>query len=104
MPKKLFITNERMLQLVAWSIDNGIADTETEFYEKIGFTRNNISLVRSGATSFTKEHILEACKITGASADYIFGFTNTMQRKKPTRAMELLKEAVSAIDQELRRK
>lgn len=93
-----------MLQLVAWSLNNGIADTEGEFYEKIGFTRNNISLVRSGATSFTKEHILEACKITGASADYIFGFTNVMQRKKPAKAMELLKEAVNAVDQEFKRK
>lgn len=93
-----------MLKLVAWAIDNSIAENETEYYEMIGFTRNNISLVRQGIASFTKEHILEACRITGASADYIFGFTNTMQRKKPAKAMDLLKEAVAAVDQELKQK
>lgn len=93
-----------MLLLVQWSIQTGIASNESEFYEMIGYTRNNISSIRSGTTSFTKEHILEACRITGASADYIFGFTNSMQRKKPARSIELLKEAVMAVETELKKK
>lgn len=98
MPKKLFISDERMLLLMAWAIDEGIANTETEYMEMISFPRTNISNVRKGLQSFTREHILNACTLTGASADYIFGFTNKIARKNGAKPIQLLKEAVMAIE------
>jgi hypothetical protein len=104
MAKKLFITNERMLQLMDWAINEEIAENETRYLEAIGFPRTNISNVREGIQSFTKDHIMKACKLTGASADYIFGFTTNMKRKPESKPLDALKQAVKAVELELRRK
>lgn len=93
-----------MLKLKDWAIQVEKFRNDSEFFEAIGFLQNNIHSVRNGSLSFTKEQIQKACLATGASADYIFGFTNTMQRKKPAKAMDLLKEAVNAVEQELKAK
>ena len=98
MAKKLFITNERMLALMKWAIDAGHAETETDYLKKIGFPRTNIRNVRVGSQSFTKEHIHKACALTGASADYIFGFQTNLMRKPPKKSVDLLKEAVMAVE------
>jgi hypothetical protein len=102
MKKKLFITDERMFKLMDWAIENNMVATESEFLDQIGFTRNNINKVKSGTQGFRKEHILSACNLTGASADYIFGLTNTMMRKPAKRSLDLLKEAVIAVEHELK--
>lgn len=99
---RLFITDERMLKLMTWAIDKGIADTETEYLEAISFPRTNISNVRRGVQSFTKEHILNACRLTGASADYVFGFSTVISRKPSKSAIQTLKEAVIGIESELK--
>lgn len=99
----LFISDQRMLTLMAWAIDKGIADTETEYLEKIGFSRTNMSNVRKGMQGFTKEHIYTACKLTGASADYIFGFTNLIKRKPSKSSIELLKDVVLAVEEEMKK-
>jgi hypothetical protein len=104
MPTKLFITDERMLLLMEWALKKELASTETEYLEKISFPRTNISNVRKGIQSFTKEHIRNACELTGASADYIFGFQNSMMRKQPKKGIDLLKEAVLSVELELKRK
>jgi hypothetical protein len=102
MKKKLFITDERMFKLMEWAIENNMVVTESEFLDQIGFTRNNINKVKSGAQGFRKNHIKKACEFTGASADYIFGFTNSMMRKPAKRSLDLLKEAVVAVEHELK--
>jgi len=99
---KLFISDERMLQLMEWAIADGIAVNQADYLEKIGFTRTNISNTRKGQQGFTKEHIWNACQLTGASADYIFGFANTRLRKPERKPMEQLREAVRAVDLELK--
>lgn len=104
MAKKLFISDERMLQLMEWAVGQGIVATETEYWEKIEFGRTSISNVRAGTQGFRNYHILNACRLTGASADYIFGFTNVITRKKSPEPYALLKQAVEAVGQELRRK
>lgn len=104
MPKKLFISDERMLQLMQWAVDNRIVETETEYWEKIDFARTSISNVKAGTQGFRNYHIYNACRLTGASADYIFGFTNNLLRKPLTRPIDLLKQAVHAVDEELRAK
>ena len=104
MPKKLFISDDRMLQLMEWAIRKGIADGETDYLDKIDFARNSMPKVRQGIQGFTKIHIQNACKLTGASADWIFGFTNIMMRKPSTDPIEFLKEAVVSIEEELNKR
>lgn len=101
---KLFISDQRMLQLMTWAVRKGIADNETDFLDRIGFVRNNLRRVKAGEQGFTKEHILNACELTGASADYIFGFTNMISRKQQRHPIEQLKEAVLAVELELKQR
>lgn len=104
MPTKLFISNERMLLLMEWAIQTGIANNERDYLQQIGFPPTNISNARTGHQSFTKEHILKACEITGASADYIFGFTSQRLRKPARKSIDMLKETVHAIELELKKR
>jgi hypothetical protein len=101
---KLFISDQRMLQLMEWAVKNEIVSGETQYLEQIEFARNSIVKVREGSQGFTKHHILNACKLTGASADWIFGLTNDMMRKAPKKPIEFLKQAVLAVEQELKQK
>jgi hypothetical protein len=101
MPNNLFITDKRMLMLMEWAIDNKKATSETEYMEKINFARTNLSNVRKGLQSFTKEHILNAAVLTGANINWIFGLESNMMRKPGKSAFELLKEAVVAVKGEL---
>jgi hypothetical protein len=101
MPNKLFISDQRMLQLMEWAVANGMAANRGEYLDKIGFTRNNLNKVKKGIQSFQIEQILSACILTGASADYIFGLSNEMTRKKVKQPLELLKEAVIAIEHDM---
>jgi hypothetical protein len=103
MPNRLFIADERMFKLMEWSVENGLVPTQSHFLDAIGFTRNNLTKVRKGLQGFRGEHILKACQFTGASADYIFGLTNEMKRKATRKPLDLLKEAVVAVEHELKK-
>jgi 5'-3' exonuclease len=99
--KKLFISDQRMLILMDWAIDAGLAKNSREYCSKIKFERNSLSNVKTGHQSFTKQQIFNACILTGASADYIFGFTNTIKRGGSKKPIEMLREAVMAVEGEL---
>lgn len=105
MPSKLFISDQRMLALMEWAVGRikGI-DTETEYLSRINFPRTNISNVRKGTQSFTKEHILNACMITGANVNWIFGIESNMIRKPGKDPIHLLKQAVIAVEQDWKKK
>ena len=90
-----------MLLLLKWAIDEGLVLYETEYFEKIGFSRQAIHKVRTGLQSFTKEQIIEACKLTGANANWILGLEPNMHRKPPKTPLMLLQEAYIAVSQEL---
>lgn len=104
MAKKLFISDERMLKVIEWVVKQGKYDSENEFLKAIGFARESMPKLKAGGQGFTKYQILEACVITGASADYIYGFTNSMFRKDPTKPLDMLKHAVHAVEMELKGK
>lgn len=88
-----------MLLLMEHAVNNlRIAGSEKEYMEMIGFTATNISNVKQGRQGFGKDHILNACRLTGASADYIFGLTSTMMRKENKNPIEMIKEAVRALE------
>ena len=106
MPGPKLITDERMLKLKDWAIDNveGI-NNETAFFTAINFPPTNRNNVKTGKISFTIDQIKQACILTGASADYIFGFTNIRERKTERNKLpiDLLKDAVAAVDIELKK-
>lgn len=93
-----------MLQLMAWAIDKGICSTETEYLDRIGFGRTNIAVLRRGERRFTTAQIQAACELTAASADWIFGLSNSMKRDPGSKAIDQLKQAVIAVESELKRK
>src|SRR5438128_12223537 len=81
MPVKLDIPDKRMLELAAWAVANQYADSEGDYWQAIGFARTSISKVRSGTQSFTVAQITSACKLTGASADWVLGLGKEMFRE-----------------------
>jgi hypothetical protein len=104
MGDKLFISDERMLALMKWAIDKGISESERKYLESINFPRQNIGPVRQGKLGFTKDQILNAAKITGANINWIFGLEGNMLRKPSKSSIDLLKEAVVTIEQEMKKK
>ena len=98
---KLYITNERMLKLMDWYLQQGRADNETQYMELIDFPRSNINNVRGNIQFFTREQIYNACKLTGASADFIYGFTNVMMRSPGKKGIDQLREAMVTVELEL---
>ncbi|PUB34658.1 hypothetical protein C8J95_102324 [Elizabethkingia sp. YR214] len=56
----------------------------TEFDEKLGILKSNLSKIRSGKESFhfTVHHIKIAVNDFGANANYLFGVSDEVFRKK----------------------
>lgn len=100
MKNKLPISDERMLKLMDYVIDKGDAPNESQYLESIKFTRTNISNVRRGYQSFNRDHIRNACELTGANANWIFGFENNMMRKEPKKLtpIERIREALVELE------
>lgn len=67
-----------MLKLMEYSVEEGLAENSSDFMEKIGNTKYNLAHVKNGRQGFTKAQILKACKLTGASADFVFGLTDSI--------------------------
>lgn len=103
MPTRL-ISDERMFILMEWALKKELAADESSFLEKIDFGRTNIRNIRVGNQSFQIRHLINACKLTGASANWLLGLDNQMFRKPGRTALELLQEAVISVEQELSKK
>jgi hypothetical protein len=97
---KISTHNARMLKLFAWAIAEGKVNSDKEFCEKIKFHYTNLSNVRTGKQSFTIDHIINACLLTGANANWILGLEQNMMRKPSRKAIDMLKEAVIAVEME----
>lgn len=100
MAKKLKVQNERMLKLITWAVMAGKVNSESEFCDKIKYAKKNLFNIKNGHQSFTIEHVINACKFTGANANWILGMEPNMMRKPGKNAMELLREAVMAVEAE----
>lgn len=94
------ISDQRMLALMDYAIKEAIALNESQYLEKISFPRTNIGNVKRGHQSFTRDHIYEACKLTGANANWIFGLERNMMRKPAKDPIEQMKEALVSLEQE----
>jgi hypothetical protein len=97
-----------MLQLMEWVIqqeDNKLPNTQGAYLDHIGAGKNNIGALKKGARGFTVEQILAAAKLTEVNLNWIFGMEKEMFLKgKSKSSLELLKEAVIAIEQDFRPK
>lgn len=100
MAKILAIHNQRMLKLMAATVLSGKVDSESEYCDKIKYAKKNLFNIKSGHQSFTIEHIINACRFTGANANWILGIEANVMRKPGKKALELLKEAVLAVEVE----
>lgn len=92
-----------MLKLMEWAISTDKVETEGEYCEKIGFTRNNLSNIKKGHQAFTREHMINACTFTGANANWILGIEVNMMRKPAKKAIDLLREAFISVEAELQK-
>lgn len=101
---KIPIYDTRMLLLMRHCIDAGQCINQKDFLEGIGFNYSNISHLKTGKQGFTIDHMLMACRKYGISMDWICGLKKEMKRVPSKKAIQLLKEAVIAVDQELRQK
>lgn len=103
MAKTIFISDERMLQLMSWAINNDIAKDETDYLSQIEFVKNNLEKVRNGTTGFTKRHILNASVLTGANINWIFGLESNMMRKPNKSIIVRLKEITTELEAQKRK-
>lgn len=107
---KLPIYDARMIQLMNYCIAQKKVTNKREFCQSIGFTPSNIYQVRpkrgsnDKTQSFRMEHFINACHKYGVSMDWFAGFTSDMKRKPSPNALQLLKQAVVAVENELKRK
>lgn len=106
MPKKLAFQDQRMLDVMKFVIDNEIngVDTQTKFLHSIGYMNaNNISLVRKGSQSFTREHFSKACEVYKVDGNFFLDKKHTVMFKenRNVSAMAQLKEAVARVGVEL---
>lgn len=98
-PIKLATSDQRMLELMEYAVRHGIAETETQYWEKISFNRGNLSNVRKGLQGFTREHIRKACLLTGANANWILDIDGPMFRDQEGKTvLQLLQEATAMLE------
>lgn len=88
MVSELFVSDQRMLHVMAWAISEKEKDVTTEkaFCALVGFNFRNLPKVKTGAVSFTKEHILRCAQVFGTDLNWLFGLGNTMIRAEQTAA------------------
>ncbi len=87
-----------MLHLMDEVIALKLVTSETEFLDKIGFTRNNIYKVRRGEVGFTVEQIRKACELFNANANWILGFEKVVFRKEKMSPLEQIRAALIALE------
>ena len=73
------VVTERMFQLMRLSVQVGKVRNQTDWCEKIGIAKQNITQIREGRASFTHEHVKAAADLVGASFDFIYGKIGTFR-------------------------
>lgn len=94
---KFQIPTYRMLSVLDYMVEKQIAKDREDAALQIGVRRSDASAVDDGNINFTLSHIEAACRISGASADYLFGFTDTMARQPSKDPLEAMKDALIAL-------
>jgi len=96
---KLPIPDQRILQLMEWAVSSDLVKNEGQFWDKIGFIKNNVSNVRRGHQSFRIDHITAACTLTGANANWVLGIEEEMFRNGTAKdPVQIIKQALRMLE------
>lgn len=97
--KKLFITSQRMLDLMDYAISNSLVESQKDWCERIKFNSTNLAQIRSGKQGFTDEQKLAAAKLCRADMNWIFGLDATMiKMNHKISPIQLIKEGVRMLE------
>ena len=92
------ITNDRMFRLIDYWVRQGHEPDETSVLKKICFTPSNISNVRKGIQSFSRDHLFYIAELTGATLNWIYGLENNMFRKEVKDPLERMKQLAIELE------
>lgn len=99
-PKKLTPRTDvdrRVLQLISQVVAQGKL-TEAEVFEKIGIAKGNLPGYKYGRVSFTIAQVIAICKLTGASADWVFNLSAIQSRNLASKGpIERIEEALAEL-------
>lgn len=86
------------LKVFEYALTNNLAGTQKELCDKIGLRQQNLADIKSNKRSFTHEQLIELLRLTGASADWVYGLSGNMFREKKTKKpIQQFNEAVAVI-------
>jgi len=98
LPTQQPIYDKRMLVLLDQAKASGLVANAKDWCERIGLKEANLSAIKRGDRSFTLEQIIEACKLSSVSIDWICGLKNTqgISEQKAT-PIEMIEQAVRLL-------
>jgi hypothetical protein len=77
---KLYISDERMFQLIDELKQRNVIRFTQEFLDIIDLDKQNVRNIKCGSQHFRIEHIRKACVNYGANANWILGMNERMFR------------------------
>ncbi len=104
MPKKpkLNIWDQRILDLLKHCVAGGL--TQREFLLSIGYAPENSPKLKNGTQSVRPQHLLKAAQAYNVNMNWLFGLDNAMNRTPGKDPLDRLKEAVTAVEREYRKR
>ncbi len=100
----LFIADQRMLELMDYSIEQSLSQNKKDWCIQIGFNYTNLSQVTSGRQGFTDEQKLSAVKLAGADMNWLYGLSGTMlQDNRIVSPISLIEEGLRQLKRKERK-
>lgn len=90
---KLKTYNERMLLMLEYAKQDKLVKNEGEWCKKVKILEQNLSAIKRGERSFTISQIINACKLSKQSSDWVLGISN-----KEKNGLELIKEGIRLLE------
>lgn len=100
MAPEIFISDQRMLQVMDWAISGNVRDVKTkrDWCDKVGFGFTNLPKVKAGKQSFTKEQLLNCAEIFNIDMNFLFGLSDIMIRAAQPTALDMLRDVVHIME------
>ena len=93
--------DQRMLEVMEYCVINGTNGVvnHSDWMTRVGGSGGNISNIRVGHQSFTKDQMRGAGLAFNVNMEFLFGFSNEMFRYSEIQsAIDMLKAAVKAVE------
>ena len=88
-----------MFELMQIGLNNGIVETEQDWFIKIESNYRNSGKLKNGTINFQMTQMVAACKLHNCSMDWLCGLKESMTRNdKEYSAIELLKEGIRQLE------